>query len=207
MQDDELERFTAALTGAMDVYSKTVNAMTIRIWWAALKKYDLHAVLSGLSRHIENPDSGQYAPKPADIVKQVEGTTQDRALVAWAMVERAIRTVGSYQTVVFDDPYIHLAIQDMGGWIKLNQVTNDELPFVAKEFENRYRGHASRKTEDYPSKLIGIAEHSNLEAGQKVAPPLLIGVKEKAKQIYLGGVENKTLSISPLGSLELKRIA
>ena len=67
---------------------------------------DLRAVADALNRHAVNPDNGQFLPKPADIVRLINGNTVDRALVAWSTVERAIRSTGPYQSVVFDSPEI-----------------------------------------------------------------------------------------------------
>lgn len=109
-----------------------------------MKPFDLAAVKDALNRHCVNPDNGQFMPKPADVVKLLQGSSQDGALVAWAKVDRAVRQVGTYSTVVFDDPIIHRVVQDMGGWVALGDKREKEWPFVAKEFENRYRGYPMR---------------------------------------------------------------
>lgn len=207
MHINDLDQFTETLTATMDVYGKSVSSMTIQVWWEALKKYDVGAVLTSFSEHIQNPDNGQFAPKPADIVRLIEGSTQDRALEAWAKVDKAMKRVGAFDSVVFDDAVIHLAITDMGGWIKICKVEDKEKPFTAKEFENRYRAHLSKGVTEYPKKLIGTAEASNSEAGYKIDPPILIGNQEKAEQLFIDGNENRSIAVTPYQGLELKRIA
>jgi len=83
-------------------------------------------------------------PKVADVIKMLQGSTQDSALTAWAKVDKAVRSIGTQMSVAFDDPLIHKVIQDMGGWLGLGQRQEAEWPFVAKEFETRYRGFKAR---------------------------------------------------------------
>jgi hypothetical protein len=37
--------------------------------------------------------------------------------------------VGAYQSVVFDDPLIHLVLEDLGGWIKICSTLIKDLIF------------------------------------------------------------------------------
>jgi len=46
---------------------------------------------------------------------------------------------------VFDDVLIHVVIEDMGGW-KDCAIDDKQQPFVAKEFQDRYRGYIVKKT-------------------------------------------------------------
>lgn len=205
MRSDELERFSDALTAALEVYDKRTSSMTIEIWWEALKRFELKAVMNGFSLHIQNPDNGQFAPKPADIIRMIEGSNVDKSMQAWSKLDRAVRTVGPYQSVVFDDHLIHMIVADMGGWIKFGNIDNEEYPFLRNEFVKRYQGLSARPQQYYPPKLIGIAEQANLEAGRKIAPPMLLGDTKKAEQVYLGGSENNSSAAIPM--LKIKRIA
>lgn len=205
MRNDELKQFSEALTASLEVYDKRTSAMTIEIWWEALKRFELNAVMNGFSLHLQNPDNGQFAPKPADIIRLIEGSNVDKSMQAWTKLDRAIRTVGPYQSVVFDDPLIHIVVQDMGGWIKFGEIQNDEYPFVRNEFVKRYQGLTLRPQEKFPSKLIGIAEQANAEAGRKIAAPMLVGDSNAAEKVYLHGGSNNPTKVIPMP--ELKRIA
>ncbi len=181
--------------------------MALALWWNALKQYDLPAVREGLNRHMQNPDTGQYMPKPADVIKFIGGTTQDGALLAWAKVDRAVRMVGTYQSVAFDDPAINAVLQDMGGWIALGTKSEDEWPFVAKEFENRYRGYRLRGEFEFPKWLPGIAEAHNAQSpqnAQRIEPPVLIGDPVKARQVLLMGGSTKKDAAKQLTDAEFK---
>ena len=115
MQPTELHPFATLLMGLGETYGKTLSPAAIEIYWRALCAYPLDAVKAAIDSHVNNPDTGQYWPKPADLLRQLGGgTTQDRAARAWAKVERELRRMGAYASVVFDDPVIMIALADLG---------------------------------------------------------------------------------------------
>ena len=188
MRIEEFEQFRDGVVGVMAFYGKDVSTFALDVWWNALKGFDLSAIREAFNRHLMNPDSGQFPPKPADIVRMLGGGTQDKALRAWAKVDKAIRQVGTYSSVAFDDKLIHRVLHEMGGWIGLGTKHEDEWPFVAKEFENRYRGYAMRgENPEYPPVLIGLAEANNRKEGFEAPLPVLIGNAERAQLVMLGG--------------------
>ena len=189
MTQDDFEKFEDLLSGVGEIYGKTLSEFALSLWWGALKNYDLAAIRNALHRHVVNPDNGQFMPKPADVVRMIGGTSTDSAMIAWTKVDKAVRQVGTWQDVVFDDPLIHRVIDDMGGWIEFGKKTEDEWPFVAKEFETRYRGYASRGiTPEYKGVLTGIANANNSRHGFDCGKPVLIGDPEKARRvIQMGG--------------------
>lgn len=189
MTQDDFEKFEDLLSGVGEIYGKTLSEFALTLWWGALKDYDLTAIRNALSRYVVNPDNGQFMPKPADVVRMIGGTSTDSAMIAWTKVDKAVRQVGTWQDVVFDDPLIHRIIGEMGGWIEFGKKTEDEWPFVAKEFETRYRGYASRGiTPEYKGVLTGIANANNSRHGFNCGKPVLIGDPEKARRvIQMGG--------------------
>lgn len=167
------------------------------IYWQGLKDLDLQAVRHALNTHVQNPDTGQFMPKIADVRRMLGGTTQDSALRAWAKIDKAVRHVGSYASVAFDDPLIHRVLHDMGGWVGLSSKSEDEWPFVAKEFENRYRGYAMRNERpEYPPVLTGIAEAENVRRGLRSDPPRLIGDATKAEAVMQGGTRRPLIGFA-----------
>jgi len=183
MVDEDKKEFAQFMGGMFAVYNKEVSPMLLRIWFEALRQYDLKAVKDALARHLLNPDNGQFLPKPADVVKLIGGTTVDSALEAWSAVDNAVRTVGTYRSVTFADPIIHKVIQDMGGWVALGNKKEDEWAFVAKEFQTRYRGiKTTGQPVDAPAQLTGIAAQQNSVAGiQYQEQPILIGKRNDTK--------------------------
>ncbi|SEK61461.1 DUF6475 domain-containing protein [Nitrosovibrio tenuis] len=196
MRIDDFQKFHDGIAGVMSFYGKSVSGFALDVWWTALKVYDLAAIVDAFNRHLANPDAGQFAPKPADIIRILQGSSQDAALRAWAKVDLAVRRVGTYCDVVFDDALIHRVIQDMGGWIALGTKAENEWPFVAKEFENRYRGFCSRgELPQYPATLIGLATAHNSRKGFRSGTPVLIGQEQLARQIWRGGTDQPVLGL------------
>jgi hypothetical protein len=170
-----------------ELHGKSISGALTEIYWQTLKEFEWQDVERAFQSHIHNPDCGQYFPKPADIVRFIEGNGETKALQAWAKVEHAIHQVGRYESLSFDDPLIHAVLEDMGGWIKLCSVTLDELPFRANEFQKRYMGFVIKKPNRHPRYLCGIAEGENAKNGYAVKPPLLIGDPKKAEQVMISG--------------------
>lgn len=197
MTPKDFEKFSEGVTGVYSFYGKEVSAFALDVWWSSLKAYDLPAVIQAFNRHLMNPDTGQWLPKPADIVKMFGGRTQDRAMQAWSKVDKAVRTVGPHQSVAFDDPVIHRVLQEMGGWIGFGQKSEDDWPFVAKEFETRYRSYAMRgEVPEYPPVLVGVSEAYNDQKGFKSAPPMLIGNPAQAQQVIGNGSKAPMIGVT-----------
>lgn len=162
MNASDKPTFLQALEGVYALYRVEFSAPVAAIWWKALQSYEIEAVVDALGRHAMNPDTGQFLPKPADVVKQLEGSTQDIALLAWTKVMGGMKQVGTWDSVAFDDPIIHRVLQDMGGWVWLGQQQEKELPFIEKRFRDAYRAWRARPTlMDYPRSLAGYIEHTN----------------------------------------------
>lgn len=188
MNDNHKIDFLELIANVYAFYRQDFSSFAGGVWYEAMKPFDLTAVADALNRHCINPDNGQFMPKPADIVKMLKGSSMDSALVAWSKVDKAIRQVGTYESVVFDDSLIHRVLADMGGWQKVGMANEQEWPFVAKEFETRYRGYSMRNTKpDYPPVMVGIAQSQNEQQGFIVKSPRLLGDTDNASAVYLGG--------------------
>lgn len=184
------------------LYGKTMRDEVANLWFEALKGYDLETVSAALSRHAVNPDNGQFMPRPADVVKLIEGGSDEVALAAWSKVDRAVRQIGTWESVVFDDPLIHYAIANMGGWIALGHKGEDEWPFVRNQFVTLYRGARMRSFE-FPAKLVGIAEAANSSRNVRQAPPRFVGDRAKALAVLERGTTDNTthLEARPVAAL------
>jgi Domain of unknown function (DUF6475) len=199
MIESDKPEFFKLITDVHKFYRQETSAFSLQVWWTTMQQFDFVAVREAMGRHAMNPDSGQFLPKPADVVKMLAGSTQDAALIAWTKVDRAIRLVGTYQSVCFDDPLINAVVSEMGGWIELGKVKEDEWPFRRNEFVNRYRGYRMRSaTPQYPAHLLGIAEAANAQTGKAIAPPIMVGDQERALKVLLGGSEMPVLTFKPM---------
>jgi hypothetical protein len=199
MIESDRKQFFSLIADIHAFYRKDFSTFSGGVWWMALAPFDFTAVADALNRHCVNPDNGQFMPMPADVVRMLQGSTQDAALVAWAKVDRSIRTVGTWHSVVFEDALIHRVVTEMGGWIAFGTKEEKEWAFFKNEFVTRYRGHRGRsETPEYPPVLIGTAEAHNGKSGFAIAPPILIGNPNRARAVMLAGSSAPMLAMQQL---------
>lgn len=177
MDQSDFEEFYAAWTSTCELISgKTPTDGAVDLCFTVLSRFSIAEIRQALSGHLNNPESGRFIPKPADIVRQIDGDSESRALMAWSKVEGAMISAGSYRTVVFDEPEIMACIVNMGGWIRLCEMLEDDLPYRRNEFCKLYKGFVVSKPVNYPSKFIGRQEAHNRQDNKKfVTPPTMIG--------------------------------
>jgi hypothetical protein len=187
MTQNDRDEFGALLSQALAFYGITTSKFALGVWWQACSGFELEQVRKALTAHAMDPDRGQFVPKPADLVRQLQGTHADRSLIAWGKVHDAIGRIGAWKSVVFDDPAIHAAIADMGGWPAVCASKVDELPFLQKRFCDLHRAYSQRPDTPYPPRLVGNAEATNALNGREVAPPLLVGDPQRAAAVQQGG--------------------
>ena len=205
MQNSDFDAFSEALIGVSDYYRRDhPNKFAIRVWWESLKEFDIQAIQKAFIAHINRPDKdGQFMPTVASLRQLIQGSAMDNAALAWSKVTKAVKGVGTYQTVVFDDALIHRVLDDMGGWMQLGQKEETEWPFVGREFETRYRGYASKgERPSYPPKLIGRFEAQNSVEGHQTEKPVLIGDAQKAREVLERGSNVPALAFTPVALLE-----
>jgi hypothetical protein len=201
MKPEEKSRVFKLISAVYAFYRQDTSEFALGVWWQAVQPFDYEAVADALNRHCVNPDNGQFMPKPADMVKMLQGSTKDSALVAWAKVDKGIRQIGTYATVAFDDPIIHAVIQEMGGWVGLGTKDEKEWPYIRNEFENRYRGYKTRNdVRDYPKALLGIAQSQNEQSGFPSDPPVLIGNPEVARKVLENGSDRPAIGFTRMAS-------
>jgi len=202
MNTTEKQAFASLLGDALGFYGQTVTPFAMSVWWQACERFEMGQVAKALTAHAMDAERGHFAPKPADIVRQLHGTQAGRSLIAWGKVLDAMQRVGAYSSVVFDDGAIHAAIEDMGGWSKVCRSTMDELPFVQKRFTEAHRAYSARPGISFPAKLLGEHEVANRMQGKRVAPPMLVGDPAKAKEVMALGLEGpKTQIVQDMASL------
>lgn len=198
MLADDKKPFLEWLTLLAESFNRKVSSLLLETYWQCLKVYPFAQVKQAILNTLQNPDRQKWGmPTPADLIVLIQGDSHSHALNAWGQVVMAIRTVGRYDSVVFDNPIIHCVIRDMGGWVYLCQQPEKELPFLRHEFEKRYRDYQAKPLTSYPRSLKGSLEHDNQVQGSHNPPdPILIGDVKRALIVYANGT--KQLSILPL---------
>jgi hypothetical protein len=193
MNQTQRTKFAEVLAGVHDFYGKDLSKFAVQVWMQACEAFDVEQVTKALSAHLMDPDRGQFMPKPADIVRNLQGTKTDRSLLAWGKVLEAMQRIGAYSSVVFDEPAIHAAIEDLGGWPTMCRTEMDGLSYLEKRFCDSYKAYVTRGDFGFPGELAGVHALENGVKGYRGPPPMLIGNRSKALEVRaLGNSKPKT---------------
>lgn len=171
MKEQDFQTFGRALQTLGAMYDKELSRPLIELYFSALADMSLEDVLRGIKTLT---GTAQFMPKPVEIRNAVIPDVKGQALLAFDRVIKAISEVGTYESVVFDDPAIHAVVEAMGGWTEFGQKQADD-PWLRKEFERLYQVYAKADLRGVPRRLIGYLELGNGSRGYKTKPPVLIG--------------------------------
>ena len=176
MKNEDKRAFFDLMMAAGEVYGREVTQPMAAIYLSALANVSIEQVQAAMMAHMQNPDSGQFFPKPADLIKQMTGTTkqqdaaiEDRAAIAWACIERDIRRIGSYGTLKLDDKQALATVKAMGGWQSICQTEISKMEWKRKEFIRMYEAFERTPLEALPSSLPGRVELSEVKRSGPVA--------------------------------------
>ena len=189
MKNEDKRAFFDLMMAAGEVYGREVTQPMAAIYFSALANVSIEQVQAAMMAHMQNPDSGQFFPKPADLIKQMTGTTkqqdaaiEDRAAIAWACIERGIRRVGSYGTLKLEDKQALATVKAMGGWQSICQTETSKMEWKRKEFIRMYETFERMPLEALPSSLPGRIEISEVkQAGTVALDKLALGVTKWRK--------------------------
>lgn len=191
MTESEKKAFWTLLQGVYEFYRKRADLtdFVAQVWWSACKNYEYDQVSRAFSRHLTDAESGKFIPMPADMTRVLQGTNTDRAMLAWGKVHEAMSSVGAYSDVIFDDPAIHAAVDDLGGWPKVCRGEIKDLGYLQHRFCEAHKAYANRGEFEYPRKLIGdrAPDYDFERRGLPLPKPAIVGDKDKAALIYNGG--------------------
>jgi hypothetical protein len=204
MIQTDFDRLAELLATVYAMYRQPFEPMMAEVWFKAMSAYTFEDIEVAINRHVMNPDSGRFAPLPADLVRVLDGGTGVQAAAAWSKVEHSVKRAGPWRTVIFDDAIIHRVIEDMGGWTRMNDhATMEDLKFAGIDFCKRYQGYLLKGgvAQDYPQKLLGYSEAANANSGFHVEAPLLVGIESVATKVATGGRETHGIAITRSGAL------
>ncbi len=127
-------RLTSKVTAVPN--GKSVDEM-IDALFALLEEYPFEVVKGAVRRHCE---VNKFFPMLADIVSQIKGTPDERALLAWGLVLKASNKYRLRESIRFPHPAIHFAIEQMEGWAEFfKTLTTENKDFRAKMFMSYYK--------------------------------------------------------------------
>jgi len=190
MKNEDKRAFFDLMMAAGEVYGREVTQPMAAIYFSALANVSIEQVQEAMMAHMQNPDSGQFFPKPADLIKQMTGTTkqqdaaiEDKAAIAWACIDRDIRRIGSYGTLKLEDKQALATVKAMGGWQSICQTETSKMEWKRKEFIRMYETFERMPLDALPSSLPGRIEMSEVKQDGPVAlDKLALGVAKWRKE-------------------------
>lgn len=168
MIDQDKKKFAEVLTIAAEATGFQMSDSTYKTYWAILNRLSIEDFELAISKHLLDPNDGMFFPKPANIMKQLEGTTkqkeqslESRAEIAWQTVEGEISRIGSYGALELEDCLALASVRAMGGWKYLCSLTMDKMTWARKEFISSYKNYENTPLEALPNKLPGRIDIEN----------------------------------------------
>ncbi len=207
MQDKDKPRFATLMKVLAETYpNQPVSKERIEIYFRVLENFTIEQVESGSYQLLKTRKTTTTFPVPGEIIECISDG-DSRALLALKKAEDAIERHGSYTSVIFDDPVIHMVIAAMGGWPRFCRPSaygdDQDWQWKQKEFIKLYETYAKNPRADIPLQLSGICDTYNTANGfgAFLSKPAIVGderktiewqEKHKQKQI-----EKRTLALLP----------
>lgn len=188
MTRDDVRRFSVVMTGMAETFGSPLSDAGLEIRFAALAEYSIEQVEQACVACIK---SRQYSSMPtvAEIIDHIGGgRVEDRAEVEAARVVMAVKDLGSYRNVVFDDPTTMAVIDGgFGGWVNLcAELMEDQVKFFLRDFARMYCSYARR----------GVKSGGVLE-GRGAGHPVFVGDGERCRAVM--AIPRLTTGISGAG--------
>jgi len=165
MKDLDKADFESLLRGIADVFSTTksivVNRPMLQVYFMSLSEYSYQQVEWAIGEHLKDPADGKFFPKPANIIKHLkvnELSTEEKAELAWAQIERELRVTGSWGKLKMDDKQALAALKSFTTWKDLCSMPVDKMTWAKKEFLSMYSTYENTPLDMLPSSLPGRVE-------------------------------------------------
>jgi len=189
MENNEKSEFLNAFMTLCEMWEKEPSKNLMDVWWTIFRKYSLTDFQKGIVAALATLKNYGRLPMPSDVIELIETDGVDietAAEIQASEVITAIKGIGVYQTVIFDDTTTMAVIQQgFGGWVRIcTDLQQDEEKWFKKDFVKMYRAF-KRGGRKYPGKLIGLFEAENEAKGfiEHIPEPVFIG--DSSKQIEL----------------------
>lgn len=189
MHPGDKKDFALLIAGVYAYHRQPCSDALIGMYWRGCQRWDMDQVRLAVDQLTYDAEAGKFPPKIGDLTRVLEGTHTDRAVIAWGKVHGAMSAVGAYSDVVFDDPAIHAAIEDLGGWVKVCRGETAELSYLQHRFCQAHKAYTGRGTFDYQRRLVGDRS-PDLDYERKGLPlpcAAIVGDRALAKKVYDGG--------------------
>lgn len=202
MVEQDKTRFAEMLIATMQIYGKQPSKMVIQLYWNVLDRFTIAQVEHGLKAHLNDPDQGKFQPKPADIIRHIEGTKADRKTLAEVAWRKVLENVNRYDSVVFDDPAIHYALQiAFGDWLTVCDFDKDQFD-CQQMYRSFITAYSNYNGQPHKPRMTGIFEQEQAKGESKFSITY-VGDKQKALEVEAGG---RIGNMNNLSAVKIKAI-
>jgi len=177
--------FIKALGGLALTLGEAVPGERFLAYFEIFKNHDPELVLTAIG---QAGLTCKFFPKPAELIELMtggKGGGKDPA-VAWQEVLYALESRGVYADVEFRDGAIAVAIELLGGWPALGEMTYDEMTYqrIPARFEALYKDAVRNGAHRRPRAVYGRVSIDNSFRGLNHQGQLLAA--ESAKDVAIG---------------------
>lgn len=153
-----------------ELYGKDITETLLDLYFTTLSEFNIDTISQSFTAHIKSTEkAGTFFPKPADIIRQINGTCEqkqkeldDCAETAWSEIVQKMSSIGSYGNFESEDKRSVSAVISMGGWKRLCASSDySNLPWLKKEFMSVYSSLQNRSLEELPNYAPGYHEIEN----------------------------------------------
>lgn len=81
MKIEEKKAFFGLLADVHDLFGAVCSPEAAELWFSTLKVQDLGKIRAAFEAHLRHPQFGRFAPKPADVMREIEADSTPDYLV------------------------------------------------------------------------------------------------------------------------------
>ncbi|WP_018935674.1 MULTISPECIES: hypothetical protein [unclassified Thioalkalivibrio] len=188
----------------MEFYDKTVSDGALRMWWATLEKHPIEEVRAGLQAHLQDPDRGRWAPKPADVIAHIESRQASQWPESDEAWSTALRAMDENDTVIWNDEIaaawgiarpIAEAGDEVGARMAFREAYRREVRAALEEGRSPRVRVSAGHDPDLRRDAITHAEERGLithDQAKNLLPPPEEGMADEVAGLLTGGVGEPT---------------
>lgn len=77
MKETDKAAFFALLADVHDLYGEVCSQQAAELWFSTLRAQKLDEIRSAFESHLRHPQFGRFPPKPADVMRELDGNIPD----------------------------------------------------------------------------------------------------------------------------------
>jgi len=171
------KRFAKNITGLAALYEKELSVSLQELYWTLFADWtddQFEAACQAAANKLK------FFPKPVELRELVGGDQEAVALGAWETLHNAIKRIGNWQSVRFEDSRITRAVESMGGWQAVCLWETKDLSYRRHEFLRTYQ---ALQDGGPPRTMAGLIEQGSTGRGYRVPPPIQVGMSEEERAL------------------------